>query len=134
VGGLFLQTVIRSFGFRLSSCSRFLDTEAFFADSNEVDLSALAKKAGEASSAEAVYLFGSQASGQARADSDVDLALILNDACDPWRAVLEAQRALWPREVSIDLAPISEQVWLTSKDSFVNSIRKEGRLLYSKDG
>lgn len=102
---------------------------------SEVDILRLAEQVGQAASAEAVYLFGSRAAGAAGAsgkDSDVDLALILEDRIDPWAAVLAAQRALWPREVSVDLAPISAHTWATSKHSFVDSIRRNGRLLYKK--
>jgi predicted nucleotidyltransferase len=100
----------------------------------EVELKGIAEKAGRAAAAEAVYLFGSRATGLAREDSDFDFALILGDNVDPWRATFEAQRALWPREFSVDIAPISRQAWLTSKDFFVESIRRDGRLLYSSDG
>ena len=99
-----------------------------------VDIEKLAKRAGQAASAEAVYLFGSQATGLASADSDFDFALILEDSADPWGAMLAAQRALWPREISVDLAPISKRVWATSQDSFVDSVRRNGRLLYKRDG
>jgi predicted nucleotidyltransferase len=100
----------------------------------EADLQRLAERAGRAAAAEAVYLFGSQANGTAGVDSDFDFALILEDSTDPWGATLAAQRALWPREVSVDFAPISKHVWTTSKDSFVTSVRRDGRLLYSRDG
>jgi len=98
------------------------------------DIEKIAAVAGRAACAEAVYLFGSRSAGTANWDSDVDLALILEDRMDPWTAVLAAQRALWPREFSVDLAPVSENSWFNSKDSFVESIRRNGRLLYRKDG
>lgn len=100
----------------------------------EVELKSIAERAGRAAAAEAVYLFGSRATGLAREDSDFDFALILGDDVDPWSATLEAQRALWPREFSVDIAPISKRTWLTSRDFFVESIRRDGRLLYASDG
>jgi uncharacterized protein len=40
-----------------------------------------------------VYLFGSAATGRARADSDVDVAFLPDHACDPY-AVYQAAQAL----------------------------------------
>jgi predicted nucleotidyltransferase len=94
----------------------------------------LAKTAGLASGAEAVYLFGSRTTGCERSESDYDLALLLPDGTDPWQATRDAQRSLWPRSVPIDLVPIARRSWNSKENAFIREIRKDAKLLYSKDG
>lgn len=100
----------------------------------DFSISSLAKTAGLASGAEAVYLFGSQATGHNHLNSDYDLALLLPDESDQWQATRNAQRSLWPRSVPIDIVPIARRSWNDGRNSFVRQIRETGKLLYRKDG
>jgi len=97
-------------------------------------ISSLAKTAGLASGADAVYLFGSQATGHNHSDSDYGLALLLPDGCDQWQATRNAHRSLWPRSVPIDLVPITKRSWEDGRNTFIREVRKTGKLLYTKDG
>ena len=101
---------------------------------NKVSIRSLAKTAGLAAGAEAVYLFGSQATGLSHSDSDYDLALLLPDESDQLQATRNAQRSLWPRSVPIDIVPIARRSWNDGRNSFVRQIRETGKLLYRKDG
>ena len=99
-----------------------------------VSIRSLAKTAGLASGADAVYLFGSRATGRNRSDSDYDLALLLPDECDQWQATRDAQRSLWPRPVPIDLVPITKKNWEDGRNAFIREVRETGKLLFSRDG
>jgi len=81
-------------------------------------LEELAVRAMRASEAVGVVLFGSHASGRAAGGSDVDLALVFDSEQQMRPGVRRAQRALWPREVPLDLVPIT-----------VKSLREGGSLL-----
>lgn len=107
---------------------------AFISHMKNNAINQLAKTAGLASGAEAVYLFGSQARGQGGADSDYDLALLLPNGSDPWQATRAAQRSLWPRTVPVDLVPITRRSWDREENAFIREIRGHSELLYSKDG
>jgi len=101
---------------------------------NKISIRTLAKTAGLAAGAEAVYLFGSQATGLNHLDSDYDLALLLPNESDQWKATRDAQRALWPRSVPVDLVPIARRSWDDGRNTFIREIRETGKLLYKKDG
>ena len=94
----------------------------------------LAKTAGLASGADAVYLFGSRSTGSNRSDRDYDLALLLPDECDQWKATRDAQRSLWPRSVPIDLVPITKKSWEDGRNAYIREVRETGKLLFSRDG
>ena len=99
-----------------------------------VSIRSLAKTAGLASGADAVYLFGSRATGRNRSDSDYDLALLLPDGCDQLQATRDAQRSLWPRPVPIDLVPITKKSSEDGSNAFIREVRETGKLLFSRDG
>ena len=91
-----------------------------------------ARRLGEACVADQVILFGSRARGQARADSDVDLALILPDGSDTRARLNVAQRLLWPRTFPIDLVAIPASVWARKATLLARQISTHGVVLYDR--
>jgi predicted nucleotidyltransferase len=76
----------------------------------------------------AVVLYGSHAKGNARDDSDIDVAVIFNGFRGDW---LTASSSLWRlrRGISFDIEPIlldSTQ----DKSGFVANILKTGQVIY----
>jgi predicted nucleotidyltransferase len=83
-----------------------------------------------------VYLFGSEARGDAGEDSDIDLAVIVPDDAPPERASPRAAaEALWGLDRGADVV-VSRESEFTARCSVVTSlpwtIRREGRLLYGR--
>lgn len=93
---------------------------------------------GRAGTIQAVYLFGSHARGDARADSDVDLCVVADDA-DPQLAAAarwsKAMRGVWPRPafslVPIPPARLAEKQ--ARHDHFFTSIINEGVLIATEN-
>jgi predicted nucleotidyltransferase len=86
----------------------------------------------------AVYLFGSHARGEARADSDVDLCLVADGATRQLEASSRYSDAIWdvvPRP-ALTLVPISPgrlNEKRAAGDPFYRTIFKEGLLLAEED-
>jgi predicted nucleotidyltransferase len=55
----------------------------------------------------AVYVFGSRASGQARPDSDIDIAFVPSAPCDPYAVFLAAQELAAAFDCDVDLIDLS---------------------------
>jgi predicted nucleotidyltransferase len=91
-----------------------------------------ARRLGEACTADQVILFGSRAKGQATADSDVDLALILPDGSNARAKLYQAHRLLWPRTFPIDLVAISASVWRQKGTFLARKIAAQGVVLYDR--
>lgn len=87
---------------------------------------------------QAVYLFGSHARGEARADSDVDLCIVADGAelqLEAARKFREALWNVWPRP-SLTLIPITSHRLAEKrerKDSFFGTVLEEGLLLASEN-
>jgi predicted nucleotidyltransferase len=86
----------------------------------------------------AVYLFGSYARGEARADSDVDLCIVADGAERQLEAARRFRRAMtdiWPCP-AFTLLPISTQRLAEKRavhDHFFATVLKEGVLLASEN-
>jgi len=82
-----------------------------------------------------IYLFGSQARGTAREDSDIDL-LIIADMEESRRKRSVRVRRLFPkRDFSIDVfvfKPEEFELQKTLTNSISNIVAKEGKILYER--
>lgn len=92
----------------------------------------LAEAVGQASQCEQVYLFGSEARGEAHVGSDVDLALIIPDGVSPRQALRAAIRVTAQRTQPIDLVVIAHSTWVNGQSLLARQIRQEGILLYGQ--
>jgi predicted nucleotidyltransferase len=86
----------------------------------------------------AVYLFGSQARGGARPESDVDLCVVADGADRQYETARDFRRQLWevwPRP-ALTLIPISPERLAEKKaagDHFFQTVLREGVLLATED-
>jgi predicted nucleotidyltransferase len=86
----------------------------------------------------AVYLFGSHARGEAKAESDVDLCIVAEGAerqLEAARKFREAIWDVWPRP-ALTLVPITPQRLAEKKarnDHFFATVLQEGLLLASEN-
>ena len=79
----------------------------------------------------ALYLYGSRARRDAEEDSDIDVAMVLDD-CGP--ADLERERFSRFRAdlcmrhgVVISLTPVSQSAWHSALGPFLRNVHREGR-------
>ena len=79
-----------------------------------------------------MILFGSTARGEARADSDVDLLLVLPDESDQGEALRRAQKALLPRTVPLDLVAMHQSHWNEGASMLARTASREGVTLYAE--
>ena len=93
---------------------------------------------GRAGKIRAVYLFGSHARGDARADSDVDLCVVADDADQQLAAAArwrKAMRAVWPRP-AFSLVPITPGRLAEKQarhDHFFATVINEGVLIATEN-
>jgi predicted nucleotidyltransferase len=84
---------------------------------------------------EMVYVFGSRARGGARADSDVDLMVVVTDSNLPgYRRDQEAYRIAEGRDFALDLVVVTRsefEEWLDNPASFSATVLREGKALYA---
>ena len=92
----------------------------------------LASRAGEAAKAESVFVFGSCARGEARKDSDIDLALVVPEEIDARVALRAAIRATMHRQVPLDLVVLHWRTAAESRTMLAREIRRDGILVYGK--
>jgi len=80
----------------------------------------------------AIILYGSYAKGNAREDSDIDVAVIFKDFTGDW---LKTSSTLWRlrEDISLDIQPILLD---NTKDmsGFVRHVYKTGRIIYQSEG
>jgi predicted nucleotidyltransferase len=95
------------------------------------EVTQLAEDAGRAARAEQVWIFGSQARGDATAGSDLDLALILPDGVDGRAALRAALRATLDRKIPVDMVAVAHSNWATGGTALSRRIREEGVRVYA---
>jgi len=84
---------------------------------------------------EKVILFGSQVSGAARADSDIDLLIIMESHLSALQRAVEVKRACRPRFVAMDVlvkTPEEMKARLQQGNLFLRQILEQGRVLYER--
>lgn len=84
---------------------------------------------------EKIVLFGSQAAGQERSDSDIDLLVILESDLRRDQRQEFVSRALRPRHFPMDIlayTPNEVAACAASPDSFIAHILRTGRVLYDR--
>lgn len=80
-----------------------------------------------------IILFGSRAWGVERAESDVDLLIILDSDAPPVERAVALGRLFRPRPAPLDLivlTPAEVQQRLDAGDAFLRRILEEGEVLY----
>jgi predicted nucleotidyltransferase len=88
---------------------------------------------------ERIYLFGSRARGDARADSDMDLLIVESGSFSPdhgcWQEIKRVRRALSPFRISKDiLVYTADEVakWQYSVNHIIARALRQGKLLYER--
>ena len=84
---------------------------------------------------EKVILFGSQVAGTSRADSDIDLLVIMDSQLSALQRAVEVKRACRPRYVSMDVlvrTPEELTTRLQQGNLFLRQILEQGRVLYER--
>jgi len=78
----------------------------------------------------AVVLFGSQARGEATEDSDVDVAVVLDDYENAieelWRMDPVTWRLSLENDLLLTVVPIKEQAWLEQDYPLHRNVQREG--------
>lgn len=83
---------------------------------------------------EAIYLYGSCATGKQKFDSDVDLLVQYNQKFIP-QIGREMRIAVMPADVSqpdVELKFVNQEQWKCKGDPFSMNLRREGILLWKK--
>ena len=96
------------------------------------EVTELARRAGEAAKAESVFVFGSLARGEAREDSDIDLALVVPEQTDARAALRAALGATMHRQVPLDLVVLRWSTAANRRTMLAREVRRDGILVYGK--
>lgn len=72
-----------------------------------------------------MFLYGSCAKGNAHADSDIDLAIILNELNDPFQTQVNLLKLTWNFDTRVEPHPFDEQDF-ASRNPIIDEIIKTG--------
>ena len=101
----------------------------------EALLQAITQRIVENFDPEKVILFGSRSAGTPRADSDVDLLVIMNASGSPIQRAVQVKRVCRPRFVSMDvLVKTTKEIAtrLRQGSFFLREVLEQGRVLYER--
>jgi predicted nucleotidyltransferase len=101
----------------------------------EALLGEITRRIVEAFNPEKVILFGSRAAGTPRADSDVDLLVVMDAQTSPIQRAVAVKRVCRPRFVAMDVlvkTPEEMATQLRQGNSLLRQILAEGRVLYER--
>lgn len=78
----------------------------------------------------AVVLFGSQARGEATEDSDVDVAVVLDDYASPYDVIRRTGELFWrlsyEHDVLLSCVPLTHEEWVSGEFILHKTLRREG--------
>ena len=78
----------------------------------------------------ALRVFGSCARNEERPDSDIDVALVLEDFVSPWDEIKRSgevvARFCLENDVVISVIPVREHDWAEAKTCFMRTLHREG--------
>lgn len=100
---------------------------------NLPDLAGMAAKIVAAFQPEKILLFGSRARGQAHAESDVDLCVVMQSTLPPMQRAAVVLALFHPRRWPLDIivyTPEETQRLAGSSSSLWNAILREGKVLH----
>ena len=89
----------------------------------------------ESANPKQIILFGSHARGNAQADSDVDLLVVVERVGDRVAEMIRLNRVLSPLRMPVDLLVVSEETfryWSDTPGNVYATARTEGRVLYEQ--
>ena len=75
---------------------------------------------------EAVILFGSYAKGNNREDSDIDIAVIVDDDVDIYDCMADLMGLIWNIDVRIEPHPINKKDYFEKSNFFIEEIISTG--------
>ncbi len=84
-----------------------------------------------------IILFGSRARGDGGEDSDLDLLIIAPSPLPRWQRTVPIYRLLAGMGVAKDIiwwTPEEVEEWSGVRSHFINTVRREGRVIYERPG
>lgn len=99
------------------------------------EIEEIARKIGDIVCADRIILFGSHATGQATADSDVDLLVVAESELPPHKRAREIYRRIRPMRFPVDIIVVTPDEARMAGDvpfSFISRALREGKTIYAR--